>query len=82
MEFIINNKENGSRFEHYWELCVGSSHAYTALRADYRRQLTRAHDELGFRYVRFHGIFNDDMCVCVEKKNPSRKVFRHSLQFC
>lgn len=68
MDYIINCQETGSDFPHYWELCVGSCHAYTALREDYRKQLKRAHDELGFKYVRFHGIFNDDMCVCVQKK--------------
>ncbi len=56
-------------FPHYWELCVGSCHAYTALREDYRQQLRRAHDELGFRYVRFHGLLNDDMCVCVMQRD-------------
>jgi xylan 1,4-beta-xylosidase len=49
--------------EHYWELCVGSGHATTALREDYRRQLVRCHNELGFQYVRFHGLFDDDMSV-------------------
>ena len=44
-------------------MCVGSCHRYTALRADYREQLAKAKKELGFRYVRFHGILNDDMCV-------------------
>jgi xylan 1,4-beta-xylosidase len=69
MQFTINNQIQTSNFPHYWELCVGSCHAYTALREDYRKQLKRAHDELGFKYVRFHGLFNEDMCVCVEKKN-------------
>ena len=55
-------------FPHYWENCVGSCHAYTALREDYRTQLEKAHRELGFRYVRFHGLLNDDMCVAVRNK--------------
>ena len=49
--------------EHYWELCVGSGHATTALREDYRQQLNRCRNELGFKYVRFHGLFDDDMSV-------------------
>ena len=53
-------------FPHYWEMCVGSSHAYTALRADYQEQLTKVHDELGIKYVRFHGLFDDEMSVCIE----------------
>ena len=52
--------------EHSWELCVGSCHATTALREDYRRQLEKCHRELGFKYVRFHGLFNDDMSVMLD----------------
>ena len=36
-----------------------------ALRADWQRDLKRAHDELGFRYVRFHGLLSDDMGTLV-----------------
>ncbi|WEV70481.1 hypothetical protein OZY43_05935 [Lactobacillus sp. ESL0785] len=65
INFKVNSKEQRS-FPHYWELCVGSSHAYTALRADYQKQLEKAHRELGFKYVRFHGIFDDEMSICTE----------------
>jgi len=46
---------------HAWEHTVGSSRAVLALRADWQGQLTRCHDELGFRHVRFHGLLTDDM---------------------
>lgn len=49
--------------DHFWELCVGSCHAATALREDYRAQLRQASHDCGFRYVRFHGLFDDDMSV-------------------
>ena len=32
-----------------------------ALRADWQRDLKRAHEELGFQHVRFHGLLSDDM---------------------
>jgi xylan 1,4-beta-xylosidase len=32
-----------------------------ALRSDWQRQLKRAHGELGFQHVRFHGILSDDV---------------------
>jgi xylan 1,4-beta-xylosidase len=54
-------------FKHYWEECVGSCHAYTALREDYRKQLKKAHEELGFKYVRFHGLLDDDMSACLKR---------------
>lgn len=56
-------------FPHYWEKCVGSSHAYTALREDYRSQLKKAHEELGFQYVRFHGLLDDKMSVLIRKRD-------------
>ncbi len=46
---------------HFWEHTVGSCHATTGLRADWQAQLKQAHDELGMRHVRFHGILSDDM---------------------
>ena len=53
---------------HFWEHSVGSDHAPMALRADWQRDLKRAHDELGFSYVRFHGLLSDDMGTVVREK--------------
>ncbi|MES2264093.1 MAG: beta-xylosidase [Pseudomonadota bacterium] len=55
---------------HAWRECVGSSHAVMALRADWQRQLRLAHDELGFRCVRMHGILDDAMgtVVCQDRQ--------------
>ena len=68
IEFRINSQEKGTAFPHYWELCVGSCHAIMGTRQDWREQLKKAHLELGFRYVRFHGLLNDEMSVCL--RNP------------
>ena len=59
VEFYINALKKGTAFPHYWELCVGSCHAIMGIRQDWREQLKKAHLELGFRYVRFHGLLND-----------------------
>lgn len=70
MQFFIDCNAPVTPFSHYWELCVGSCHAYTALRADWQRMMQKAHEELGFRYVRFHGLLSDDMSVMLEKRRP------------
>jgi len=54
---------------HFWEHTVGSDHAPMALRADWRLHLRRAHDELGFRHVRFHGILSDDLGTLLCEEN-------------
>jgi len=48
---------------HVWSLCAGAGRANEALRADWQQQLREAVDRLGFRYLRFHGVFHDDMFV-------------------
>ena len=48
-------------FENWWNVGCGSGHASLALRSDYRQLLNTAHTELGFKYVRFHGILMDDV---------------------
>ena len=63
LEFKIDTQAPVSPLPHYWEKCVGSCHAYTALREDYRQQLHKAHKDAGFQYVRFHGLLDDDMSI-------------------
>lgn len=54
---------------HVWEHSVGSDHAPIALRADWQAQLRRSHNELGFRYVRFHGLLSDDIGTLVRHRD-------------
>jgi xylan 1,4-beta-xylosidase len=49
-------------------LCVGAGRANEGLRADWQRQLKIAHQECGFKYIRFHGLLSDDMGVYFEDK--------------
>jgi len=69
--FTIDAAAPRRPFPHYWETCVGSCHGPTALREDYRRHLRQCHRELGFRYVRFHGILDDSMSVCLRDRDGS-----------
>ena len=60
---------------HVWEHTVGSDHAPMALRADWQAQMRRSHDELGFRYVRFHGLLSDDTSTLVRRHGNSLYSF-------
>lgn len=48
---------------HVWNACFGAGRANEALRADWQAQFREAVSVLGARYVRFHGLFHDDMFV-------------------
>jgi xylan 1,4-beta-xylosidase len=63
--FSVDLSGRSTAFAHFWEHTVGSGHATLALRADWQAQLKRAHRELGFKHVRFHGILCDDMGTLV-----------------
>lgn len=65
VEYKILCDRLGKDFPHYWELCIGSCHAATVMREDVRAHIRRAHKECGFKYLRFHGLFDDDMSVVI-----------------
>ena len=71
MRITISTGKPIGRVTQYWTKCVGSCHAATALREDWRRQLKTCREEFGFEYVRFHGLLDDDMSVCVRKAEGS-----------
>jgi xylan 1,4-beta-xylosidase len=48
---------------------VGSCHASLALRADWQAQLRQCHEDLGFRYVRFHGLLSDDVGTLIRDQD-------------
>ncbi|NBC84451.1 MAG: glycoside hydrolase [Bacteroidetes bacterium] len=56
-------KSGTKEIEPYWNFCVGAGRANEGLRANWQEQLNTSIEECGFRYIRFHGLFHDDMFV-------------------
>jgi len=50
----------GTPFPHFWEQMFGSGRANLALRAQYQSDLRLVKKAADFRYVRFHGILDDE----------------------
>ncbi|HLJ45320.1 MAG TPA: hypothetical protein VKU01_04900 [Bryobacteraceae bacterium] len=46
-----------------WKECIGAGRANEGLRADWQQQLALVQKEIGFRYIRMHGLLHDDMGV-------------------
>ena len=61
--FTCNLDAAGSALAHVWNHTIGSGRALLALRADWQAQMRKTRAELGVRYVRFHGLLNDEMCT-------------------
>ena len=80
LTFFCDLAEATIPLPHFWEHTIGSDHARIALRADWQRQLKRAHEELGFRHVRFHGLLSDDMRTVVREHDTLLYSFFNSDQ--
>ena len=80
--FFCNLAEATTPLPHFWEHTVGSDHAPAALRADWQRQLEHCRNDLGFQYVRFHGLLSDDMGTLVRANDKLLYSFFNADQVC
>jgi len=60
---VVDASAHTTPLPHFWEQMFGSGHATLALRASYLRDLREVKRATGLKYVRFHGIFDDDVGV-------------------
>jgi len=58
-QIVIDAQAPTTPRDHFYDLSVGSDFPGTLIRDDSLAQLKTAREELGFRYIRFHGIFHD-----------------------
>lgn len=63
MKIAIDVNSKTVLTDYSWQFGIGNDHAFQLLRKDVLEHLKLAHDESGFKYVRFHGIFCDDMQI-------------------
>jgi xylan 1,4-beta-xylosidase len=80
IQFLCDLSQTGTPFPHCWEHTVGSCHAPLALRSDWQAQLEQCHRELGFRYVRFHGLLSDDLGTLVRQRDTLLDSFFNADQ--
>lgn len=59
----VDINEKGTCLKPYWKKLIGFSRASEGLRVQWQNQLREIQQEIGFEYIRFHGIFCDDMMV-------------------
>lgn len=70
-------KVKGPRSQLYKE-CIGAGRAAEGLRAAWQEQLKLCQKEIGFKYIRFHGLLQDEMGVYTETRDGT---VRHNWQY-
>lgn len=62
----------------FFKTSVGAGRANEGLRADWQAQLAEVRRELGFRYIRMHGLLEDDMGVYkIDERGRERYNFQY-----
>ena len=68
----IDFRKEGTPYTPYWKNCVGAGRANEGLRAGFQKHLKQVQEQIGFRYLRFHGLLHDDMFVLRENENGEK----------
>ncbi len=61
LRFEIKRNAPVTPTDHSWQMGFGNCHAYLLHRTDVIGHIKLAHDELGIKYIRCHGVLDDDM---------------------
>src|SRR5690606_31998135 len=64
-----------------WRECVGTGRFNLALRSDYLESLALTQAEIGFRYIRGHGLLGDDIGVYRPYDDDGHRGVLHSFTY-
>ena len=60
---VLIKKDDSVPFHNKACYCIGTGRMNLALRHEYHKQLEKVQNEIGFSYIRGHGLFCDDMAI-------------------
>ncbi len=64
----------GETFYNHSDYCVGTGRMGLALHREYFEQLKLVQEQIGFSYIRGHGLFCDDMAIYQERKDENGNI--------
>jgi xylan 1,4-beta-xylosidase len=78
---IVVPRHSIGRLGGAWRACVGTGRFALALRRDYQDSLTLAVQDIGFRFIRGHGILSDDVGIHRPYEHAGRRQVRHAFTY-
>jgi len=78
-EISLSQNSNQETLQMPWRECITVGRAHNLLRADCLEHLAIAQNVMGYKYCRFHAIFDDDMAVVVRNKDNSLTFQWHQV---
>ena len=78
LKITIDNSKKVS-FNNNVDFCVGTGRMGLALQAEYLRQLDLVQKYIGFKHIRGHGLFCDDMAIY--QKRTDQKTGEETIEY-
>ncbi|MGN1009111.1 MAG: helix-turn-helix domain-containing protein [Butyricicoccus sp.] len=72
--YHIHAAQRGPRLRHTWKNLVNIGYAKEGLLSTVQEQLRRVQKEIGFRYIHFQGLLDDDMMVYTEDSDGNPRL--------
>ena len=78
---IVIKKDAKVFFCNHVDYCIGTGRMGLALTQEYQEQLKLVQDEIGFQYIRGHGLFCDDMAIYQEYEENGIKKTEYNFTY-
>ena len=67
------------KLNHAFDMCVSAGRVHEGFRATWQQQLDTVQKNCGFKYIRMHGLLNDEMGVCY--RDERTKEIKYNWQY-
>lgn len=74
-------EDSRASFHNQVDLCVGTGRMGLALQREYQEQLKLVQEEIGFSYIRGHGLFSDDMAIYQEHERGGEHTIEYNFTY-
>lgn len=78
---IVIKEGAKAEFNNYVDFCIGTGRMGLALTKAYQEQLKLVQEEIGFRHIRGHGLFCDDMAIYQEYEEDGVKKEEYNFTY-
>lgn len=80
-KMIMITEEAKAFFHNNVDYCIGTGRMGLALTKEYQEQLKLVQKEIGFKYIRGHGLFCDDMAIYQEYEENGEKKTEYNFTY-
>lgn len=78
-EFQVNASKE--KLKNNTHVCIGTGRMFLALHKEYHDQLKKVQEEIGFSYIRGHGLFHDDMGIYNEYEEDGEYKVEYNFTY-